>query len=111
MSKFDDAVAKYAAANEELGLGLDADLITRAAKSLGPSIYLEDASRVSCSDKEEKDRVKERFLIKKMGMTDGPELDEAVAAVCDKLGSANRNKWRALFYAMLAKHFGRDGEL
>ncbi len=111
MSKFDDAVAKYAAANEELNLGLDADLITRAAKSLGPSIYLEDASRVSCSDKEEKDRVKDRFLIKKMGMTDGPELDDAVSAVCDKLGSSNRNKWRALFYALLAKHFGRDGEL
>jgi hypothetical protein len=49
MSKFDEKVAMYNAANADLKLGLDEKLIAGVAKSLGPSIYLGDASLVSGS--------------------------------------------------------------
>lgn len=108
MSKFDDCVATYKKAmHETLGIKeFNEVALTGIAKSLGPSIYLADASLVSCSDKVEKDRVKNNFLIKKLGMTDGEKLDAAVNAVCAKMGSSNRSKHRVVFYYLLAEHFG-----
>ncbi len=108
MSKLDDLIATYTSDNDSLGLGLDAALISAVAKGLGPSIYNEDSSRVSCSDQTEMDRVKTNFLINKLGLKDGPELDSALTEVCEALGSSNRNKYRTLFYALLVKKFGKE---
>jgi hypothetical protein len=111
MSKFDEKMAIYKAEYAKVGKsGLDEALFTKVTKALGPSIYLEDASRVSCSDKAEKDRVKERFLIGKMGQKDGKNLDDAIDAVCDEMGSANKNKFRAIFYYMLVVKLGLQGK-
>ncbi len=108
MSKLDDLISTYTSDNDSLGLGLDASLISAVAKGLGPSIYNEDSSRVSCSDQTEMDRVKNNFLINKLGLKDGPELDAAIQEVCEALGSSNRNKYRTLFYALLVKKFGKE---
>jgi Protein of unknown function (DUF2853) len=110
MSKFDDKVTGYMAEFTKIGKSsVDEALFLKVTKALGPSIYLEDASRVSCSDKSEMDRVKERFLIGKMGLKDGKNLDEAVKAVCDEFGSSNKNKFRAMFYYMLVTKLGLEG--
>lgn len=108
MSKFDDAVAKYHAANTDLKLGLSEDYIRSVAKGLGPSIYNADAELVSSSDPAELNTVKQNFLIKKLGLTDGPELDKAIDEVMDQLGRSNRNKYRALVYGLLAKKFKKE---
>jgi hypothetical protein len=109
MSKFDEKLAIYNAANSDLKLGLDESLIAGVAKSLGPSIYLGDASLVSGSDQSELDRVKNNFLIKKLGLADGPELDAAIKSAIETMGSSNKSKHRALVYALLAKHFKKEG--
>ncbi|MFN4084460.1 MAG: DUF2853 family protein [Spirosomataceae bacterium] len=108
MSKFVEAVETYMAQVNELGLGLDEALVTAVAKSLGPSIYNADSSKVSGSDKTELDRVKQNFLQGKLGLPDGPELDAAIAEVIEQLGSSNRNKYRAVVYALLVKKFGKE---
>ncbi len=110
MSKFDEALDKYKSAMSEMGASADETLLTAVAKGLGPSIYLADASMVSCSDKTEKDRVKNNFLIKKLGCTDSADLDAAVNAVCDKMGSSNRSKHRAVFYYLLVKQLGLESK-
>ncbi len=110
MSKFDEALEKYKSAMSEMGASADDALLTAVAKGLGPSIYLTDASMVSCSDQSEKDRVKNNFLIKKLGCTDGADLDAAVSAVCDKMGSSNRSKHRAVFYYLLVKQLGLESK-
>lgn len=109
MSAFDDAMTLYKAQVSELNLGISDELLTKVAKGLGPSIYNADSSKVSASDAEEVARVKNNFLIKKLGMTDAPELDAAIAGVVSAMGSSNRNKYRAVFYAMLVKKFGKEG--
>lgn len=107
MSKFDEMMGKYQDALKGMGKSaVDADLLKNIAKGLGPSIYLRDASMVSCSDKTELDRVKNNFAVKKLGVADGPELDAAIKAVCDEYGS--RNKLRAVFYYMLAQKLGKS---
>ena len=108
MSKFDEALGKYRESLASVGgsAATDDALLTAVAKGLGPSIYLADASMVSCSDQTEKDRVKNNFLIKKHGLADSAALDAAVSAVCDQMGSSNRSKHRAVFYYLLVQKLG-----
>jgi hypothetical protein len=107
MSQLTEKIDLYNAEFSKLDLGVNPDLVSAVTKKMGPVIYNEDSSRVSCSDPEELARVKNNFLIKKLGMTDGPELDAAIADVCKQLGSSNRNKFRAMFYTLLVIKFDR----
>lgn len=110
MSKFDEAIDKYKGAMDGMGMKVDEDLLTKVAKALGPSIYNSDASMVSCSDKAERDRVKERFLKGKLGLADSPKLDEAIEAVCQEMGSGNRQKHRAIFNYLLVKKLKQESK-
>ncbi len=109
MSKLDEKIEKYTKACKDLGLDVNADLVEKVTRGLGPSIYNADAESVSCSDSSELDRVRENFLKKKLGLTENDEtLDAAIKEVCEALGSSNRNKYRALFYALLVKKFSKE---
>jgi len=108
MSKFDEKLDMYKAAAKELKLSISDELLTKVAKGLGPSIYLGDASLVSSSDPDELNRIKNNFLIKKLGLADGPALDAAIQEAVDAMGSSNRNKHRAVFYALLVKKFKKE---
>jgi Asp/Glu/hydantoin racemase len=112
MSKFDDCMAKYtdSLSKQSVAVTVNEALLTKVAKGLGPSIYLGDASMVSCSDQSELDRVKNNFLIKKMGLADGANLDAAIKTVCDQMGTANRTKHRAVFYYLLVENLGLQGK-
>jgi hypothetical protein len=108
MSKFVEAVEDYKAQVADLGLGISEELLTAVAKGLGPSIYNADAAKVSASDPEELARVKNNFLIGKLGLADSPALDEAIDEVMEKMGKSNRNKYRAVVYALLVVKFGKE---
>ncbi|RRQ48798.1 DUF2853 family protein [Maribacter algicola] len=108
MSKRDDLIEKYAAdIKDKFGETADMDLLTKVTVGLGPSIYNLDASKVSGGDEKELETVKNNYLIKKLGLSDGPQLMDAIKSVMDKYGSANRNKHRAVVYYMLCKHFNK----
>lgn len=109
MSQFDEKVKIYKQQIADLKLNISDQLITAVAKGLGPSIYRGDASLVSSSDPEELKRVKERFLIGKLGLADGPKLDAAIAETVNAMGSGNRTKHRAVFYALLVQKLGKEG--
>ncbi|BAO77605.1 DUF2853 family protein [Winogradskyella sp. PG-2] len=108
MSKRDDLIAKYAAdLKDKCGVNADMDLLTKVTVGLGPSIYNADSSTVSGSDDKELATVKNNYLIKKLGLKDGPELDSAIASVMDTYGQSNRNKYRAVVYYLLCTHFNK----
>jgi hypothetical protein len=111
MSKFDEALETYTAQmTGELKLNdVDAALLKAITKGLGPTIYRADASKVSCSDKEELERVKKNFLRKKLDLSDDAAMDSAIQEVCQQFGSSNRNKYRAVFYYLLVKKFKKEG--
>ena len=109
MSKRDELITKYAAdLKEKCGVTPDMDLLTKVTIGCGPSIYNADSSTVSGSDDKELATVKINFLIKKLGLKEGPELDKAIAAVIDQYGKSNKNKYRAVFYYLLTKHFKKE---
>ncbi len=110
MGKRDELIEKYA---EDLrgkcGMEPDMDLLTKVTIGCGPSIYDADASTVAASQDHELETVKDNFLVKKLGLEDGPELMDAIHAVIETYGHSERNKYRAVVYYMLVKHFGKDG--
>ena len=109
MTKTEQKIQNYVKSSNDLGLGLSEELITKVTKALGPSIHNKDAETVSCSDSSELERLKTNFLQKKLGLTNSDdELNSAIKEVCEKMGSSNRNKYRALFYALLAQKFGKE---
>ncbi|MFD1768874.1 DUF2853 family protein [Sphingobacterium suaedae] len=108
MSKLEEKIAAYVAEAKKLNLSIDEKLIGAVAKGLGPSIYNADAETIAASDKAELDRLKANFLIKKLGLKDGPELDKAIEEVIDQVGKSNRNKYRVIVYALLTKKFKKE---
>jgi len=109
MSKRDELIVKYATdLKGKCGINPDMDLLTKVTIGCGPSIYNADAATVSGSDPSELETVKKSFLIKKLGLKDGPSLDSAINAVIEKYGRSNRTKYRAVIYYMLTKHFNKE---
>lgn len=110
MNKREALIEKYAAdLKEKCGVTPDMDLLKKVTVALGPSIYNADSSTVSGSDPKELETVKKNFLIKKLGMKDGPDLDKAIDSVLETYGKSNRNKYRAVIYYLLVKHFKKEG--
>lgn len=107
MSAFNEVIEKSIEQLSGVGIAADESLLTAVAKGLGPSIYNQDSSLVAASDPEELDRVKTNFLIGKLGLTDGPELDAAIAETVATLKGVNR-KLRVVFYYLLVKKFGKE---
>ena len=109
MSKRDDLIAQYAGdLRDKCGMEPDMDLLTKVTIGCGPAIYNADASTVAGTQESELETVKNNFLIKKLGLSDGPELMDAINSVLTTYGQSNRNKYRAVVYYMLAKHFGKE---
>ena len=109
MGKRDDLIAKYADdLREKCGIEPDMDLLTKVTIGCGPAIYDDDASTVAATQPEELETVKNNFLIRKLALSDGPELMEAINAVIETYGRSERNKYRAVVYYMLTKHFGKE---
>lgn len=109
MGKRDDLIAKYADdLKSKCGMTPDMDLLTKVTIGCGPAIYNADASTVAASQPAELETVKTNFLVKKLGLKDGPELDAAIKSVLETYGMSERNKYRAVIYYMLTKHFGKE---
>jgi len=109
MGKRDDLIQKYATdLREKCGVEPDMALLEKVTIGCGPAIYDADAATVSSSDKAELETVKRNFLVKKLGLADGPELDAAIDSVMETYGRSNRQKHRAVIYYLLTKHFGKE---
>ncbi len=109
MGKRDELIAEYAEdLKNKCGVTPDMDLLTKVTIGCGPSIYNPDASTVAGTQKSELVTVKTNFLKKKLGLTDSQDLDGAIDKVIDQYGRSERNKYRAVVYYLLVKHFGKE---
>lgn len=109
MGKRDDLIAKYAAdLKDKCGMTPDMDLLTKVTIGCGPAIYRADAELVAASQQSELETIKDNFLVKKLGLKDGPELMAGIEAAIETYGRSNRSKFRPVFYYLLVKHFGRE---
>lgn len=109
MSAREELIVKYAAdLKEKCGVSPNMDLLTKVTIGCGPSIYNDDSSTVAGSQQSELDTIKNNFLIKKLGLSDGANLDAGIEAIMEQYGRSNRNKYRAVVYYLLAVHFKKE---
>ena len=109
MSARDELIVKYAAdLKDKCGVSPNMDLLTKVTIGCGPSIYNADSATVAGSQQSELDTVKNNFLIKKLGLADGTNLDAGIDAVMEKYGRSNKNKYRAVIYYLLTVHFKKE---
>ena len=109
MAKRDDLIAKYADdLRNKCKMEPDMALLTKVTIGCGPSIYNADASTVAGSQPSELETVRTNFLIKKLGLDDSPALMDGINAVLEIYGKSERNKYRAVVYYMLTKHFKKE---
>jgi Protein of unknown function (DUF2853) len=89
--------------------GASEDTVGKIVRHLGIALQNKDSSLVSASDPTELGRVRDRWMMKKLG------LDEAEAGlIVDKVATtmkADRNKQRVTFYYLAAKEAGKLGDL
>lgn len=107
MNKFEEAMEKYLAEAKKVKIEVDPELLRAVARGLGPSIYRQDSSRVSCTDQSELDRIKQNFLINKLGLEGNAQFDDALKEVCNAL-KKSKNKYRVLYYYLLTVKFGKE---
>ena len=87
------------AANEKAVAGI--------VKHLGIALKSKDASLVSCSSKDELERVRDSWLKKKLALgDDNKALDAAIKEICEKM-KGDKQKHRVTFYYLLAEKFGK----
>ena len=109
MGKRDDLIASYADdLKNKCKVTPDMALLTKVTIGCGPAVYDNDAQTIAASDKDELERIKSNFLVKKLGLKDGPSLMEGIHAAVETYGKSERNKFRAVFYYLLVKHFGKE---
>ena len=109
MSKRDELIAKYADdLKKKCNMDADMDLLKQVTIACGPSIYNRDASTVSSGDPAELGRVRDNFVIKKLGVSDESKAMDGVHAAIETYGKSNRTKYRAVLYYLLTKHFKKE---
>jgi len=85
----------------------NAAAINGIIKYLGIALQKRDSSLVACGDKEERDRIRDHFLKKKLDMQNSDaELDQAIIDVCQKM-HGDKDKSRVAFYYLLAEKYNK----
>ncbi len=87
------------------------DIVNKIVKHLGIALRNRDSSLVSCSDEKELERVREKWMKKKLGLSDDGLSDSIIAKVCDMMKDAKSNKSRVTFYYLCAKEADKLGDL
>lgn len=103
-------MADYAADVKKYAPAADDKTINAIVKHLGIALRKKDSSLVSCSDKEEMQRVKDSWCKKKLGLADDVAIDAALKAVCTQM-KADKTKERVTFYYLTAEKLGALGKL
>ncbi len=109
MSRREMLIERYADdLRNKCGIEPDMALLRKVTIGCGPSIYNADASTVAATQQHELDTVRRNYLMGKLGLPDGPDLNEAIDKVIETYGRSERNKYRAVVYYMLCRHFGKE---
>ncbi|SPJ23205.1 DUF2853 family protein [Palleronia abyssalis] len=109
MSRRDELIETYADdLRTKCEVEPDMDLLRKVTIGCGPSIYNSDSATVAASDTEELNRIRENFLMKKLGLPDDESLMGGIQAAIRTYGRSDRHKYRAVVYYLLVKHFGKE---
>lgn len=102
---------RYKKELSRLRVKVDDILLKAVVKSLGPAVYREDASMISPADGAELERVKQNFMVRRLGLPHGPKLDAALNKAIDEMGRSRASKHRAVLYYIITRNVKRESAL
>ncbi len=106
-----ELIDKYKKELSKIKVKVDDVLLKAVVKSLGPAVYRDDASKISAADADELERVKQNFMIKRLGLPSSPKLDVMLNKALDQMGRSTRNKYRAVLYYIITRESKREAAL
>lgn len=106
-----ELIDKYKKELSKLKVKVDDVLLKAVVKSLGPAVYRDDASKISAADADELERVKQNFMVRRLGLSNGPKLDAMLNKAIDKTGRSSKNKYRAVLYYIITRDAKREAAL
>jgi hypothetical protein len=106
-----ELIDKYKKELSKLRVRVDDVLLKAVVKSLGPAVYRDDASRISEADADELERVKQNFMVKRLGLSDGPKLEVILNKSLDQMGRSSKHKSRAVLYYIITRATKREAAL
>ena len=109
MGKRDALVEKYAdTLRKACGMEPDPKLLSQVTIGCGPVIFSPEGEVIVQGDRAERARVKTNFLVRKLGLSDGPHLVDAIDAMMEAYDAPDGRRYRAVLYYLLVKHFGKE---
>jgi len=109
MGRRDELIARYKDdLRNKCGIEPDMALLNKVTTGCGPAIYDAEAGTIADDQPQELEAVRKSYLVKKLGLSDGPHLTEAINAVIEAYGPDEPKKYRPVVYYMLCKHFGKE---
>ncbi len=109
MNQRDKLILKYAEdLKKRFDINPDMDLLKQIAIGLGPAIYNRDSGTVSSSEENELLRLKDKFLVGKLGLDPDDDLDGPLMDIMHRYGRTNRTKYRVVVYYLLVKHYNKE---
>ena len=110
MGKRDALIAKYAAdLRDKCGITPDLALLDKVTIGCGPAIYDPTTEIVAADQQSQIDHIRRAFLVRKLGLPDGPDLEDAIDAAIETYGRSEPRKYRAVIHYMLVRHFRKEG--
>lgn len=88
---------------------IEEEVIDGIAYTMWRSNFVNDASKVACTQESELRYIRETFLKGQLSLDlPNEKLDQGIKEVCERMGSSNRHKQRAIFYYLLTVKFKRQ---
>ncbi len=106
-----ELIDRYKKELSKIKVKVDEVLLKAVVKSLGPAVYREDASMISAADADELERVKQNFMVRRLGLTDSPRLETMLNKAIDQMGRSKTNKHRAVLYYLITRDSKREAAL
>lgn len=106
-----ELIDKYKKELSKLKVKVDDVLLKAVVKSLGPAVYRDDASKISAADADELERVKQNFMVRRLGLADGPKLETMLNKAIDQMGPSKTSKHRAVLYYIITRDSKREAAL
>lgn len=109
MGRRENLIEQYATdLREKCGLTPDRLLLEKVAIGCGPLIYHPETAIVSADNPNDIAQIKNNFLIRKLGLSDSPDLEPAIKAMMAFCDPSDPHKSRAVIYYLLVRHFGKE---
>ncbi len=111
MGKRAALIEKYARdLREKCGTEPNMALLTKITLGCGPALYEPGGDVLADNDSAELEHLRQAFLIRKLGLADGPGLTAAIDAAIEIYGRAETPKFRPVIYYLLVRQFGKEGQ-